>query len=932
MPDSVKQKSLKKLLRTAAVRESNCKLSLRVNSFDECSFSKDDCFTVTIIGDTSKCQTCVAPQLCNCLRDQFQSTTNSKRRVSTFLFWKNRLGLNFPVSDEMLRRAWKGLASCDNGIKQGNGQRKVAKGAVCVNPYHYTPNKWILVLESMLVTLDALGITQDPIVNKIAASLGWDGTALANLGVSDGVYEQAFDIISHRVRKMVDVEGYIKQLEHSMEESSADGGYETSSSSSSSENSSPPHIAEYFSPDSPPAQFVTSGRSMWGGDPSDTMPTHPPHDESSHTTMSSESRTASGDVSSVPSSQSWSDELAGLDEVLFGSGQDGHGPDGIKQEVPATLQYPYVAQHMLPRLQGRMWSAQESDDIAAYADTLLKSVEGVPHDDTDFMDLAEDGAGGEEGLPWASYMSTQVWYGDGNGEAQFASGVDVPDPSVYGLEQFDQVVPDMVSQYRCTPFSRQSEDGSVRMFGDAEAVGMQDYERLQSPKIKPSSMRTVRRTFCVQCKHWHFGSDAPTTCPTAGCGATGSALRTSSLKATEARHVPMVTPLEPLQHGDVVAMVRHKHRVDVVKADATSARNAECLGVFGLVEDITTTTASKSSSETRVDATRSTTSLASGTHSVALPRSRGRINLVGCVDVAVWGPVRNLDMLYVDPKHPGMATAIPPRQGTAHHVVGQVLDPRCGPAAGVAVPSATAPTLGKGARTTVRCIISPHQLKSDVIRVMTARTVAALRRRQEMSTSVSTGADDALAAPTPADASALDANARARVAAVTSRLERASRGVRTNIVFDRITSLASVAAVCDQSVVTLVSHATGKALRVTASGTVDGLGTCGDAASQFVLHHDSDQGTTLLQSVLGDDVWIALDSEGALRAVDDAADAQCALTLSTPDDGQTFTLSAKQAIDATQKPKAACVSGHDQPFRFLLYQRTSVASVAESSS
>jgi hypothetical protein len=97
-----------------------------------------------------QCQTCEAPQLCRCLRDQFQSTTNSKRRVSTFLFWKHKLGLGFPVSDEMLRRTWKGLESCSNGIKQGNGQRKVPKGGVCVNPLHYHPNKWRLVLESLV--------------------------------------------------------------------------------------------------------------------------------------------------------------------------------------------------------------------------------------------------------------------------------------------------------------------------------------------------------------------------------------------------------------------------------------------------------------------------------------------------------------------------------------------------------------------------------------------------------------------------------------------------------------------------------------------------------------------------------------------------------------------------------------------------------------
>ena len=37
------------------------------------------------------CQECAVPSSCAHLRDHFQSTTNSKRRVSTFLFWKNKL-------------------------------------------------------------------------------------------------------------------------------------------------------------------------------------------------------------------------------------------------------------------------------------------------------------------------------------------------------------------------------------------------------------------------------------------------------------------------------------------------------------------------------------------------------------------------------------------------------------------------------------------------------------------------------------------------------------------------------------------------------------------------------------------------------------------------------------------------------------------------
>lgn len=146
--------------------------------------------------------------------------------------------------------------------------------------------------------------------------------------------------------------------------------YETSSSSgASSSGASPRHEAEYFSPSSPPDHFLAHGKSEWID-----------HDHD------------------VPNGSAVHPELADLNHVLFG--QEG-GDSGCEQDSKF-----YVAQQMLPRMQNRLWSAEEQADITMYADSLRRAVEDVTCED-DFMDLAE-GDAGEAGLPWATYMSTQV--------------------------------------------------------------------------------------------------------------------------------------------------------------------------------------------------------------------------------------------------------------------------------------------------------------------------------------------------------------------------------------------------------------------------------------------------------------------------------------------------------------------------------------------
>ena len=111
-----------------------------------------------------------------------------------------------------------------------------------------------------------LGFTEDKTVGKVASSIGWVGGKLNDLGISDQLYEQAFEIMCQRVRKMVEVEFYVEKLralagdgpiglsgcgDESPRSVGADMGYETGSS-----NSSPDHSTEYFDPASPP-EFVT---------------------------------------------------------------------------------------------------------------------------------------------------------------------------------------------------------------------------------------------------------------------------------------------------------------------------------------------------------------------------------------------------------------------------------------------------------------------------------------------------------------------------------------------------------------------------------------------------------------------------------------------------------------------------------------------------
>eukprot|EP00039_Didymoeca_costata_P013057 m.192767 g.192767 ORF g.192767 m.192767 type:complete len:219 (+) comp15661_c0_seq5:399-1055(+) len=199
------------ILRLAPIRDTKCAHSLRAGSIqhilDTLGKDKKQHYPVTLIGESAKCRSCPPSVICKCLKDHFQSTTNSKRRVSTYLFWKMSLGISFPVSDAMLeRQVWSNLESCDQGIKRGNGQRKQKDGAVCVNPFHYHPaGDMTIILRPLVLTLDALGYLQlldsfqlipdcfsgrilsDAKVANILSPLKWDGKDFRNKKVTYGL-------------------------------------------------------------------------------------------------------------------------------------------------------------------------------------------------------------------------------------------------------------------------------------------------------------------------------------------------------------------------------------------------------------------------------------------------------------------------------------------------------------------------------------------------------------------------------------------------------------------------------------------------------------------------------------------------------------------------------------------------------------------------
>lgn len=855
MPGSGSLTPVQKLLRSSALRDQSSSTSLRVTQLSDLRFAPSSCFTVSLIGDSSKCRTCQTQELCKCLRDHFQSTTNSKRRISTFLFWKNKLGLEFPVSDEMLKTVWKGLESCEYGIKSGNGQRKVPKGPVCVNPYCYHPKKWGLVLTPFVQTLQVLGMDTDAVVAQVLQRLQWvPGQPLGdNPNVNEALYEKGFDVLTARVRKMVEEEGYIRQLQsntygqtvkpqpYTEKYLGVPDGYDTGYES----NGSPAHSTESFDPSSPP-EYMTA---------------ESPHDQE------------------VPT----------------------YTP-GAHMSVQEQVVSGTVAAAMLPYLQRRQWSSGEFAEIRAIDESLRQCV--AESGDGMEQDLPEDLMGLDDNLvPWMPYISNEFGqYGahmPHTPTLEFSAGFNVPDVTAYGMDDLSALAPHMMQAAQPQHFSS---------FGLVDAASPSLHGNVcrtdGSTMVRASAESTMEvvRTFCKVCRRWSFSpKSAPNVrCKVSTCRASAKDLVSKVMTDVAAQSVPKIEAADGLQVGDVVALVRVHNTTRVVKLTESTYKAAEgSVGVMGL----------------------SRANPAAGDGSSSNRSSQGapstlRVSIVGCVDVKVRGPVRNLDIIYADLQgSAGVATATRSPHPT-QCIIGQAF---------AADPSlATAPA---DSVHLVRCLISPtgnqKQLSAEHVKKMTdtvVKTVTndATSRAVDRESSVDDLIDDVstrvrrMTLPEPAEVPDENGDGdgndtqhgavQAETKGSADDDDDAPRRLSANSLRQRRSSaLSKVQTPEDQSVIALLTHRTSKALRVAPkTSLVDCAGDCFDASSHFVVHMVDEEDSTdtasqgqamRLQSVQGDSVWLRIASDdGTIGVTDDADSASTVLLLKAVNKSGTFDL------------------------------------------
>lgn len=650
-------------IKQAKSRDAACANSLRINHLNELVFNTgiNDHFCVTLIGDCGRCTKCQAPHLCKCLRDHFQSTTNSKRRVSTFLFWKNRLGLGFPVADSLLLRSvWSSLKSCECGIKQGNGQRKIPKGPVCINPFHYHPTDFAIVMLPLLAHLQMLGFHEDKELKVIYHHLGWDGKTFTKPGLTDTLMSKGFDLICSRVRKLTDEDNYFGDANVQVKEQCHELDYD-SAYTSDSYNSSPEHVTDSFSPDSPP-EYLS------GADRMDIASTSDVKVERENTPP----------VSLPPQQQQFNSftELQLPDTV-------GDGP--ITLDLPefssnGTMYELAAAQKLLPQMQARMWADAQ---IAAQNIQLNNS-------DLDLgVELAELLQPGEQigvnsGVPsWMGYMNPDVQLTNSNGYLQFSSGVDAMDEDAYGMTQLQQIDPntnyytDLANnnlfvtpqdQSTSTAFGwmKPQSDHSFEKPKSIPRAAVQNAEEPSSPLV----VVDVYRTYCKACQKWSFSENRPDSCFMANCNASSkSSLLTKKISSANAVNLPRLVLDPSLEVGDVVALQPHGvNSTMVVKLGSETVEDADTVGVIGKAKS-----------------------------------GKGlRVNLVGYVDVKVVGPIRNLENVFATMgTESGVAAAKP---STSQHcvLVGQALNVK--------------PQLAKANSTDinlVKCMIAPSVGKLD---------------------------------------------------------------------------------------------------------------------------------------------------------------------------------------------------------------------------
>lgn len=626
-----------KLIKAGLSRDERCAASLRVSRLQDLQLSDQPgaCFLVTMIGDSAKCKTCPLPERCMCLRDHFQSTNNSKRRVSTHLFWKNKLGLGFPVADRMLTRAvWGALSSCEHGIKEGNGQRKKANGAVCVNPYCYKPVNYFKVMKPMAQTFAVLGIDQDDIVGKALGQLGWNGHDFAPpAGIQSAHVEKGFELISAVVRQMhfkgsppeqtavpdVVATGVHQQMQLRLaqQQQATLASYQMRVQQQmllqQQVEINAAGIVTLGSVDAAPVQPRPSPQ------PDEAVSMSPPSDtgyESASPNVSANSTPEyapgeyyqtrlppeyySAATPAVPAPAQPGAAQPSLADVWA----QNHGGLDLGDVEPVAAK----TENIVVAAQNESWTQTEQEEISLL-EALLRGEDPA----------ALSGVGAAEALPgappharpasppvqltpdtasfpadldgvdssWLAYIDAQTAVAP-TGQVEVMSGLSIPSEStaqrMASAEQIVQVPP-LPYGGQASPVGPTSQiitssggGGATAMsFGSISAV--HGGQMVQRPTAGNNGRipSVVCRAFCRKCKRWTGGEERPTSCSITGC--VSDDLFVERIPADRAAVLPKVEAAQGLEEGDIVGVLEHAGTVSIVRLDAVRSDSVRGVGV-----------------------------------------------------------------------------------------------------------------------------------------------------------------------------------------------------------------------------------------------------------------------------------------------------------------------------------------------------------------
>lgn len=141
-----------------------------------------------------KCKSRQHVPTCDSPKPKFNSTDNSKRKVQLWLYWRLRLGPQFPVGDDLLISSWKCLSSCDYGYKTSNGHHK--RAALCINPVHCIESDYASLFQCLRASIAGLQVQSvDPILRELLTPLPLD--------TRDP--REAFDALCTHIRENVDI-------------------------------------------------------------------------------------------------------------------------------------------------------------------------------------------------------------------------------------------------------------------------------------------------------------------------------------------------------------------------------------------------------------------------------------------------------------------------------------------------------------------------------------------------------------------------------------------------------------------------------------------------------------------------------------------------------------------------------------------------------